>query len=623
MSGIAGIVHFDGAPVDREIVTEMAAAIVFRGPDAQQIWAQKDIAFCHTLLRTTFEAKHERQPLSLDGQVWITADARIDGRAELAERLGLHASALQRPDCELILHAYARWGEACVEHLLGDFAFAIWDGSQRRLFCARDHFGVKPFYYSQFGQTFLFSNAIDCLRAHPAVSDELNELAIADFLLFDFNQDPATTTFSDIRRLPPAHVLVANRDGVTIRRYWCLPRGESIRYKRTGDYVEHFRSLLETATVDRLRTDDVSVMMSGGLDSTSIAAVARNASPHTALKAHTLVYDWLIPDQERNHADAVARHLRIPIEFRSIDEIRPYGHVTNSADPEPQHDPLASAGAELYGRSSRVALTGDGADPLFCLSTLNSWEALHAIPLANCLSNLARYSWSMRAIPRVRLRSTLLGWVSKAAEPLAVPLWLNPDFTSRLDLRSRISDLTRANSGQQYRQLARRSLTSVCWPAQFEAEVASSRWNPIDFRRPYFDTRLVRFLLAVPELPFSVDKWLLRLAMKDLLPDQIRKRPKTPLGGDPFFAACKFHGFPAQNDSHPLLSHFVLSSALRDLGTNCSPSQLWPDSRAHSLNYWLLSKEIRCKKTTQKKLPRPLVFPTRNPSSRFMATSTN
>ena len=223
MSGIAGVFHLDGRPVDRALIEAMTDSIAFRGPDGQQVWTGGCVAFGHSLLKTTFEAETESQPASMDGQVWITADARIDGRDDLARELGLPPAALSRPDCELIIHAYARWGEACVEHLLGDFAFAIWDARARKLFCARDHFGIKPFYYAHLGSAFAFSNTLNCVREHPTVSDELNEQAIADFLVFDYNHEIATTTFADIRRLPPAHTLVVTSGGVVVRRYWSLP----------------------------------------------------------------------------------------------------------------------------------------------------------------------------------------------------------------------------------------------------------------------------------------------------------------------------------------------------------------------------------------------------------------
>ena len=110
-------------------------------------------------------------------------------------------------DVELILQAYLRWGDDCVQHLLGDFAFGIWDDRHQRLFCARDHFGVKPFYYSQVGDCLLFSNTIACLRQHSQVSSKLNDRTVGDVLLFDLNYDVTTTIFADIQRLPPAHTL--------------------------------------------------------------------------------------------------------------------------------------------------------------------------------------------------------------------------------------------------------------------------------------------------------------------------------------------------------------------------------------------------------------------------------
>lgn len=212
MSGICGIFNLDGAPVDRAVLERMAASMTFRGPDAQSVWIQGSVGFAHTLLRTTFESEHEIQPVSLDGSVWITADARIDAREELIAELGLSKAQLTRPDCELILHAYVRWGESCVDHLLGDFAFAIWDCRSQKLFCARDHFGIRPFFWARVHNSLVFGNTLDTVRTHPNVTDRLNDTAVCDFLLFGYNQETDTTTFADVRRLPPAQTLLAMPD---------------------------------------------------------------------------------------------------------------------------------------------------------------------------------------------------------------------------------------------------------------------------------------------------------------------------------------------------------------------------------------------------------------------------
>ena len=180
------------------------------------------------------------------------------------------------------------WGERSVEHLLGDFTFAVWDGPRQHLFCARDQLGVRPFFYAQCGRTIVFSNTLDAVRHYPAVSRELNESTIADFLLFGVNQDPATTSFRDIRRLAPAHSITWSKDSTRCRRYWTLPIDEPLFLKSADEYSDRFTELLRTAVRDRLRTDRVGVLMSGGIDSPTLAATAlgvlREGSPASRCK---------------------------------------------------------------------------------------------------------------------------------------------------------------------------------------------------------------------------------------------------------------------------------------------------------------------------------------------------
>ena len=203
MSGIAGILNLDGAPIDRTLLERLTNSLLFRGPDAQRTWFRGPVGFGHTLLQSTTESRDEQQPLSLDGNAWIVADARVDARRELMASLQSHGQQPLDgvPDAELILRAYQVWGQNCMHHLIGDFVFAIWDANRRRLFCARDQMGVKPFFYAHLGSLLVFSNTLECIRQHPAISSRLNDLSIADFLLFDLIQDPAATAFAEIRRL--------------------------------------------------------------------------------------------------------------------------------------------------------------------------------------------------------------------------------------------------------------------------------------------------------------------------------------------------------------------------------------------------------------------------------------
>jgi asparagine synthase (glutamine-hydrolysing) len=265
-----------GAPVEARLLYKLTQFLCYRGPDAVEVWSDGAIGFGHTMLRTTRESRAEQQPANLDGKLWITADCRLDGRDELRARLaeeGVKPSQLG-PDCELILHAYAVWGAECVQHLSGDFSFALWDAIRQTLYLVRDHFGIRPFYYATLGDLVVFSNTLNCTRQHSAVSDRLNDRAVADFLLFGLNCDGSTTTFRDVQRLSPAHVLAVSQRQMELNRYWRVPADGHIRYGRAADYVEHFRSLLDVAVSDRTRADRVGILLSGGLDSASVAATA-------------------------------------------------------------------------------------------------------------------------------------------------------------------------------------------------------------------------------------------------------------------------------------------------------------------------------------------------------------
>ena len=210
MSGIVGIFERHGSPVDRSLLEALVDLLAYRGPDGREIWTAGPVGMGHALLRTVRESAGERQPLSLDGRLWITADARLDRRADLIAEIEGHGPRVPSgaPDSDLILRSYALWGEDCLGHLRGDFAFAIWDAQRRTLFCARDHFGVKPFYYADLGHVFLFSNTLDCLRAHPEVSDELNDACHRRF-------SSCGDSIPILRRLPSATFAA------------CLPRTSS------------------------------------------------------------------------------------------------------------------------------------------------------------------------------------------------------------------------------------------------------------------------------------------------------------------------------------------------------------------------------------------------------------
>ncbi len=332
LSGIVGIFRRDGGEVEPGLIRSMTQFLSYRGPDGEQIWVERPVAFGHALLHTASRpVDPDLQIVHLDNLA-ITADLRLDSIGDLItelERAGRHPGKCPS-DFMLVLEAYTAWGPGCVEHFRGDFAFGIWDSRAGTLFCARDQFGIKPFYYSLLGEVLLFSNTLDCLRQHPAVTTELNEQAIGDFLLFGLNYDKGTTAFRDIQRLPPAHSLLVSRTGLQTRCYWQPPTDQRIRYSRDQEYVEHFNEILHVAVADRMglargASRPVGILLSGGLDSGAVAVAAKDVSDAGGkipeVRTYTVGYDRLFESDEGAQARVLAKHLGLPNLYRSLDQI--------------------------------------------------------------------------------------------------------------------------------------------------------------------------------------------------------------------------------------------------------------------------------------------------------------
>ena len=577
----------------------------YRGPDSRAIWSDGSIGFGHALLRTTHESFGERQPESLDGRFWITADARLDCRAELigeVERTGRRFSR-SVPDSTLILHAYAVWGMECVEHLRGDFSFAIWDARNKALFCARDHFGIKPFYYAQLGEMFLFSNTLNCVRLHPEVSEDLNEAAIGDFLLFGLNYDNATTSFRDVQRLPPAHCLTFSSNGLKIKRYWAPPTDGRIRYAKPGDYVEHFQALLQDAVADRLRTDRVGILLSGGLDSSSVAAVAKEVSAKsgraTEICGYTYVYESLIPDREGEYARQVAEFLRIPTKYLAMDEAQLFEGCDDPelSWPEPIDNPLFASYLEscsVISKDCRVLLSGEGADNLMYFQMWPYVEDLRRNgEWRRLLTETANYFW-VRPFPWRGIRARLLRVIGKEPGMPVFPQWLEADFAKRNDLQERWEEWGKHPKLKREHPIhpkAHASLSLPQWTHMFELENAGVPRDPLEVRYPFLDLRIVNYLLALPPFPWFFQKMLLREAMAGRIPEAIRMRPKTPLQGDPVAAQVRRTGAELFKKIRwsPDAERYIDRSALEAPHGKMNSAQTSTSVRPYCLNIWLQS----------------------------------
>jgi asparagine synthase (glutamine-hydrolysing) len=597
MSGIVGMLNLDGAPIDRTSLCRMTNYLAFRGPDAQQLRVIDNVGFGHTLLDLGEPA--QAQPFTLDGRHWIIGDIRLDAREALISALGSDGTTDDRSessDIELILRAYVRWGEDCVTHLVGDFMFAVWDESRQHLFCARDQLGVKPFYYAELGRTVVISNTLDCLRQHPAMPCELNDAAIADFLLFGLNQDNATTSFRSIQRLPPAHSVTWAKHTAQRRRYWTMPIEEPIHFNRAEDYTDRFRELLRTALRDRLRTSRAAVLMSGGLDSSTLAAAALNVFRERQkdffLQAITSVYDRLVPDRERYYAGLIAEHLNIPIRYDVRDDetsISSWGSVAVHT-PEPVDNPAAfAASVEFLDRMSgdaRVFLYGEGPDG----ALQYEWHRYLAYLCSNChVAPLVRaLLGELLMSRRVPLMGSIRHLFSAGKQARqwtpAFPGWLNPEFAARCDCRERWAARHRRRpSPHSIRPRGYNEFGNAEWQSLFEGCDFSGALSHLEFRHPFLDLRLLRYMLAVPAMPWCRNKLLIRRAMRATLPDEVLRRRKTSLSVSPDFRRVEMSGFPRMVPAPELLTY--VNPARID--PPASPLELRMALRPLGLNYWL------------------------------------
>jgi asparagine synthase (glutamine-hydrolysing) len=606
MSGFAGILHKNGQPVDSRVVRAVAETMAFRGPDALGTWAGGEAGLCHSMLRTTFEAESEHQPCSIDSAVWIAGDVRIDGRKDLLRLLRIDTvNGPKISDPELILHAYRKWQNRCVDYLLGDFAFAIWDSRNRCLFAARDHFGVRPFYYSESLQRLLFGNTLETIIRSRSVPYEVDEYAISDFLLFGLNRHPERTFFSHVRRLPPGHLLTWSADrGLNVHRYWKLPAPQPIRYRRPEDYQGHFLEVMRRAVSDRMRTSRIGLLMSGGMDSTTVAALAAehrdNSMQLYDIRAIGFYLSRWIEDDERTFFEAAAKSIGIP--SISIDTAQnrfawPTDHSGRWQPEPPSELTTGIEGEDLKQAFSglRVFLTGQGGDPALDPTPLSSISFLRNLLFGDLGQALIRYKIDRGRLPRIGFRKALrqwLGYSNKSSRNLFPP-WIQPELDRRLGLQKRweASEMHRACI-DTLRSGAHSSLQRPGWSTFFENMDAQATGETVEARHPFFDLRVISFLLALPPVPWCVDKAILRQAMKNRLPERVLQRPKTPLQGFPVYEQLKQSRLNGLKNavSHRDLAPFI--DKRRVVPMLDHPEKLYPEeyhwiTRPLGLAWWL------------------------------------
>ena len=611
MSGFAGILRIapsrESDEADRAAIELMARAIAFRGPDSLQQTHELGASFAFSFLKTGPAPQEARQLCTLDGETWLLGDVRCDGRDEIIRKLSQHGvdGALTASSEELVLHAFAKFGEAGLAELDGDLSFVLWKPRERKIVAFRDLTGTRPFFYSHNDGVLVFSNTMQAVLAVPSVSRELDEGFLADFLLGSPYHNPGSSAYRGIRRLPPGRVLEFSERGLSVRRIANMPVEDLMVLKSEEEYIEQFRRLLEQAVRDRLPSVDTTIFLSGGLDSTTVAAVAvalRGAAGPSAkseLRAYSADFQPLFDDQESAIASRFAARLGIPCQVSHLGDELPFGGWDEfpAMIPEPPVDPYAVLALEhprTAAATSRVVLSGTGSDEVLRHQAMPYLRFLvrEGKPAA-AVSAVARYIFSQGKLPplgagiRSGFRNLFFG---KPPSFHFYPPWFAPDFERRLNMQDRWRAIeapppqSHPFNSRAYNLVNDLSVSSVLEPVD-------STWTacPVEFRYPFLDRRLARFLLRIPPVPWAMEKFLLRRSQIGILPDEIRKRRKTPVLHD----VLELHARSGKwNRSHigtpaPILRELVDWPKLMNSIQQVPNVSLYVHVRPIALNRWL------------------------------------
>ncbi len=557
MSGIAGIIHFDGKPVEPGLIECMTSAMAHRGPDGINHWVKGSVALGQCMLRTTPESLEEHQPLSNeDESLVLVMDGRVDNWQELRRDLLAHGAVLRdRSDAELVLRAFEVWGDKSPYRILGDFAYVVWDRTTRQLFCCRDVVGLRPFYYYWNGVTFLFCTELQVILKHPDVRRDPNEGMIAEYLSAAI-RDREETLYRNILRLPAAHYLKVRCDLFTMQRYWDVDSTHEIRYSTDSQYAQHFEHVFAEAVRCRLRSGGpVSAEMSGGVDSSSIVAFAQAhyrsvGRAESGFETFALGFPGLSCD-ERAFAHSMVQmwnltHHTLPSTVSEsswfIRETRRSGDFT----PYPTWAAWDVLSSLIQERGFRVILNGAGGDEWLTGSISHYADFLRHFKLSALIRQVRsdRQFAARESVPAIIFPSlTLLRAGLWPLVPTGIRRVVKSVVRSRptsygplgrgFARRTRLGErLAKRNSDKRFPTHAQQSiygrLAESGWmPHGIEMRDRLDGLHGRETRFPFMDRRIIEFCLAVPDAQLwrGYDtKYVLRNAMRGFLPELIRWR---------------------------------------------------------------------------------------------------
>ena len=551
MCGICGIVKFNSEMTVRNIeIDQMINQLMHRGPDATGSWLGGRVGLGHTRLSIIDLSKAANQPMSNeDGSVWITYNGEVYNFQELRKNLELKGHRFKsRSDTEVIIHLYEEEGIECVNHLRGMFAFAIWDEVQQNFLLVRDRLGQKPIYYYVDGEKLLFASEIKGILASGLVVGSPDYGALYDYICLGYVPHPKTG-FTDIKKLPPGHRLTVRNSVVKLEPYWSptrVPRQSKMLDE--GKVNQRLIDILEEAIRIRMVSDvPLGVLLSGGIDSNTVVAIISKFSGQ--IKTYTVGFEDELYD-ERTEARLIAEQLGTDHHEMVVkpDVTRLLPILVRAYD-EPFADPSAIPSyyvAQMSRRHVKVVLNGDGGDENFAgygeylQGLVGTW--LKTVP--NCAGVfLSRILNQKRAGKAKSLSQVLTLSGSSPARifshlRLITPLTvlgalLNPEFDELVGNINPASHLL-----QYYESIDGGDIVNTMLAVDrgtflpddllFKTDIATMS-HGLEARSPFLDHQLVEFVAGLPgnlKLRGWKKKYILKEAMKDILPAQVLKRRK-------------------------------------------------------------------------------------------------
>jgi asparagine synthase (glutamine-hydrolysing) len=570
MCGICGVLRLNGeGKVAEPVLWRMSAAQAHRGPDDEGYHVEPGVGlgFCRLAILDLTPAGH--QPMTNeDGTVWLIFNGEIYNFQEIIPALERAGHVFRsRSDSEVIIHAYEEWGVACLQRFNGMFAFAIWDRRKREIFIARDRLGVKPLYYWSDGDTFVFGSELKSLLAYPEMPRVINPLALRGYLTYEYIAGP-TSIFAGIHKLPAGHYLHFALDGSAQGRqtetwhpiqYWNVQYQQEHRLRPLEDYAQELRSLLRAAVRRRMISDvPLGAFLSGGIDSSIIVALMSEAS---AERPRTFSIGFSEQSfNELDYASIVARHFDTD---HHVEILRPDAQELLLAVADYLDEPFADASAlptylvaQMAHKHVTVALSGDAGDELFAGYDWYRAQRFAGMTLDRLPDDLRRRICA--AAGRIPPTGHKKGWrniLRRLLEGMSLPAEMQhirwQIFSRQADLDELLVEpapwyasdsdpefirlFAESGSGhpldqQQYADIKRYLADDILWKVDRMSMAVS-----LEARGPFLDYTLVEFAAKLPpELRLNgmtgwsgaSGKYLLKYAMRGIVPDEILHRPK-------------------------------------------------------------------------------------------------